>query len=289
MLHNEHSSKIAVNNERLNQFLNWVKLISINVSETSSSRPSSVTSRGVEENRRIKCTAAVGCYCKVCQVQTPGASRQLAWKVRTTPVFIHTYAKGQAKYRNATSFIPTTARVTESRGGRRTLPWDAVLKPSTWQNKKQKLGSSSQNHLLITYLLRATVLREKLIIPQLLKKFPAFYETRRFITAFIRSRHLPLFWARLIKSMPPPHLFWKIHFNIILPSTPGSSKWSSSLRFPHQNPAYTSPLPHTCYLPSPSQHSWFDHPNNIWWGVQVKQSSSFPRYLVPLRPKISSS
>ena len=35
----------------------------------------------------------------------------------------------------------------------------------------------------------------------------------------------------------------KIRLNIIIPFTPGSSKWSLSLKFPHENPVYTSPLP----------------------------------------------
>ena len=45
---------------------------------------------------------------------------------------------------------------------------------------------------------------------------------------------------------PSPSHFLKIHLNIILPSTPGSRKWSLSLTFRHQNPVYTSPRPHTC-------------------------------------------
>jgi hypothetical protein len=62
----------------------------------------------------------------------------------------------------------------------------------------------------------------------LLKKFPAFYETRKFITIFIRARHMS-------RQIDPVHVspsnLSKIHFNITVPSTPGSSKWSPSLRF----------------------------------------------------------
>ena len=47
---------------------------------------------------------------------------------------------------------------------------------------------------VLTYLLssRSTVLLEKLTGSQLVKKFPAFYGTRTFITAFTSARHLSL-------------------------------------------------------------------------------------------------
>ena len=56
-------------------------------------------------------------------------------------------------------------------------------------------------------------------------------------------------------------VFFKIHFNIILPSPPRASKWFLSLRFPNQNPVCTTPVPHICYTPQPFHYSLFDHSN----------------------------
>ena len=67
----------------------------------------------------------------------------------------------------------------------------------------------------------------------------------------------------------PTSHFLKIHLNIILPYMTGSPKWSLSLRFPHQNPVYASPLTHTRYMSRPSHSSLFYHPNNIGWGAQI--------------------
>jgi NhaP-type Na+/H+ or K+/H+ antiporter len=60
---------------------------------------------------------------------------------------------------------------------------------------------------LLTYLLTpySTVLLQKLTGLQLVKKFPTFYETRRFITAFTIAGHLSLFQVSSIQSILHPN------------------------------------------------------------------------------------
>ena len=86
---------------------------------------------------------------------------------------------------------------------------------------------------------------------------------------------------------PPPHLpilshinpfhfpystSWRSIFNIIFPSTHGSSKWSLSLMFPHQNPLCTSPFPirATC----PAYLSLLDLITRIIFGEQYRSIST---------------
>jgi len=107
---------------------------------------------------------------------------------------------------------------------------------------------------------------------QLVKKFPAFYGTWSFLAAFTSARH-----------------FLKIHLNIFLPSTPGSPKWSLSLRPPLPKTLYTCDLPRTRYVPRPS-YSRFLLPEQYWvsntdHAALIMQLPPIPCLLVPHRPK----
>jgi len=68
---------------------------------------------------------------------------------------------------------------------------------------------------LFTFLLtnlftpRSRVLLEKLTGYQLVKKFPAFYGTRRFITAVTNVRQLSLSRAGSIQSTTPHPISWR--------------------------------------------------------------------------------
>jgi len=64
---------------------------------------------------------------------------------------------------------------------------------------------------LLTYLLTpwCRVLLDKLTGLQLVKKFPAFHGTRRFITALTSVQHLSLSWAIPILSISPHSTSWR--------------------------------------------------------------------------------
>jgi len=79
---------------------------------------------------------------------------------------------------------------------------------------------------LLTFLLTQwnKILLVKLTVFQLDKKFPTFYGTLKFITAFTSVRHLCLSWANSIQSMPSNPTSWRTtlilfsHVCLLLPS-----------------------------------------------------------------------
>ena len=127
----------------------------------------------------------------------------------------------------------------------------------------------------VIYLLTpcCRVLLEKLTGLQLVKKFPAFHGTRRFITALppvsILGQPNPV-------HMPTSHLL-EIHPNIIHPSKPRPPQWSPSLRFPHQDPIHPlySPIRATC----PAQQILLDFITRTILGEEYKSLSVLYIYI----------
>jgi hypothetical protein len=75
--------------------------------------------------------------------------------------------------------------------------------------------------------------------------------------------------SQLNSAHIPTSHFLKIRLNIILPTAPGSTKWSLSLRFSHLNPIHASSLPPTRYMSRPSHLT--DHITFYYYNFSIKK------------------
>ena len=109
----------------------------------------------------------------------------------------------------------------------RCLMWLSQRSERVRYYKQMTIGIKFQYKHILTYLLTpwSTVPLEKLVL-QLVKKFPAFYGTRKFITVFTSARKLSLSWANSIQSPQPPPtscrsiLILSSHLRLGLPNGP---------------------------------------------------------------------
>jgi hypothetical protein len=106
------------------------------------------------------------------------------------------------------------------------------------------------------------ILQEELL--RLVKKFPEFHETRRFIFVFTISGH-SCFFPVTPTNFTIPHpisLQYLCNYTRIYSY---ALQVVPSHRCPYQkSPISMYLLLHTCHVPRPSHSSLFDHPNNIW-------------------------
>ena len=72
-----------------------------------------------------------------------------------------------------------------------------------------RLRGSPTQHMAYLLTPWCRVLLEKVTVLHLVKKFPAFHGTRRFITALTSVRHLSLSWASPIQSLYTHPTSWR--------------------------------------------------------------------------------
>ena len=137
---------------------------------------------------------------------------------------------------------------------------------------------------LLTYILtpRCRVLLEQLTGLQLVKKFPAFHGTRRFITALTSVRHLSLSWASPIQSTYPHLTSWRS----ILILSPHLRLGLPSGLFPSGFPTKTlhTPSPHP-YAPHAQPISFFSILSPAQYCVSSTNHLA-PRYAISSFPPL---
>jgi len=106
------------------------------------------------------------------------------------------------------------------------------------------------------------VLLVKLTESQLVKKSTAFYGTPKVHYRIQKCPPPVLILSQINPVHIPTSHFLKIHFNIILPSTPGSFTRSLFLRCPYQKPCIHLFFPHKCYIFCPSLQLYTKHISN---------------------------
>ena len=139
---------------------------------------------------------------------------------------------------------------------------------------------------VLTYLLTpwCRVLLEKLTSLQLVKKFPAFHGTRRFITALTSVRHLSLSWASPFQSIYPHPTSWRaiqmlsIHLRVGLPSGLLPSGFSTKTLYtpsPHPYVPHAQPISFFSIL-SPAQY-WVRSTNHLAPYYAISSIPPLPR------------
>jgi hypothetical protein len=89
------------------------------------------------------------------------------------------------------------------------------------------------------------------------QEFPHILLNPEILYHIHNSLQLSLFWARSIQSMPPPLIYLEEPFWHYSSFYTWIFKVVSLPQVFPPKPVYTSPLPHTCYMPRPS-HMWLN-------------------------------